>query len=118
MIQDESSLLSKSEIDYLMQYDPQSTLAQALHSIQSASTHNQVLKVLPIIIGYIQCLEPEQLKILDWQTAFIRFLMQPPGTQADSDLLNAVAQVLARYKVNHWISAKGENNWIKVPRNK
>lgn len=91
-----------------MQFDPKSTLAQALQSIQSALTHSQVLSVLPLIISYIQCLEPEQLRKLEWQTSFGRFLMQPPGTQADSDLLNAVAQVLARYKVNHWISAKGD----------
>jgi hypothetical protein len=110
--QGDAGLLSKSEIDYLMQFDPKSTLAHSLQSIQSAMTHKQVLSLLPIIISYVQCLEIEQLKTLDWQTALGRFLMQPPGTQADSDLLNAVAQVLARYKVSHWISAKGEMKWF------
>ncbi|XP_065334348.1 uncharacterized protein LOC135935730 [Cloeon dipterum] len=100
------TLLTKDEYNYLVQFDPKTMLTRALNSVSSALGHNQVLSVLPIIISYIQCVEQDDVKTLAWEETFSRFLMRPPSTQEDSDLLNAISKILVRYKIYHWISPK------------
>ncbi|XP_059479070.1 uncharacterized protein LOC132198833 [Neocloeon triangulifer] len=102
----QNSLLTKEEFDYLMQFDPKTMIANALESIQSATTHKQVLSALPVIISYVRCVDQDNVKLLAWKKTFSRFIMQPPSTQADSDLLNAIAQILSRQNVVRWISAR------------